>query len=624
MSRITLNSNIAALNAQRRLGQSTSSLRDSFVRLSSGLRINSAADDAAGLAISEDLKVDARVYGQGIRNINDAISLLSVAEGATRELSNILIRQTELAEQAANGTLSNAQRTALDQEAQELSREYSRIIATTSFNGLDVLNGDANATRVQSGYGENGALRFSLGEGLAQTAGDGTYGAINTFKAFPGAGIPPEAALADFNRDGFLDIATPQSTFNNVQLLLGNGDGSFSFGNFQDTSGDNPRAITTTDLNNDGIMDLVTGDRDGQSISALLGNGDGTFQAGVSFAAAGLGVTFVDSGDFNNDGNQDIAVRGFGTGTVAILLGTGSGSFGAATTLDTATLDLAVADLNGDGRDDIVRGGGGTGDVRVFLSNGDGSFAAAGDYNLPNEGRGIALADFTGDGIIDIVAAAPSGSASQLLIGSGDGSFSLGASIDLAGGSEDITAVDINGDGAVDLIATSTADTEINAVLNNGDGTFQTALETSIGGNPSGHFVGDFNNDGAVDILSHFAGVAEFSLQFGNTQTGGSAVNIDLSTRVAALDSLDTLEAVLAGVGEELGNIGAVQSRLDTAVSNLRVMQENVITASSQISNADVAEESARLTKNTILQQAGIAVLAQANLSPQLALSLIS
>ncbi len=97
MGSITINSNQYSLNAQRRLGEATSSLSQSFNRLSSGLRINKAADDAAGLSISESLKADARIFNQGVRNLYDGLSLLSVADGALSELSNIAIRLNELA-----------------------------------------------------------------------------------------------------------------------------------------------------------------------------------------------------------------------------------------------------------------------------------------------------------------------------------------------------------------------------------------------------------------------------------------------------------------------------------------------------------------------------------------------
>ena len=121
VSRLTINSNIPALNAQRSLGNATRQLGESFTRLSSGLRINKSSDDAAGLAISESLKSDTRLFNQGVRNLNDGLSLLNVADGALNELTNIVTRLSELAEQSSNGTFSNKQRLALDKEAQSVS-----------------------------------------------------------------------------------------------------------------------------------------------------------------------------------------------------------------------------------------------------------------------------------------------------------------------------------------------------------------------------------------------------------------------------------------------------------------------------------------------------------------------
>jgi flagellin-like hook-associated protein FlgL len=123
---ITINSNLASLNTQRRLGENSKALEQCYTRLSSGMRINRASDDAAGLAVSESLNVDAKVFTQGIRNLNDGISLTNIAEGALHELSTITIRQRELATQAANGTLSLVQRQALNQEANALVSEFNR------------------------------------------------------------------------------------------------------------------------------------------------------------------------------------------------------------------------------------------------------------------------------------------------------------------------------------------------------------------------------------------------------------------------------------------------------------------------------------------------------------------
>jgi flagellin len=135
-SSITINSNIPSLCAQRRLGESTQKLLSTYAHLSSGLRITKASDDAAGLALSESLNADARVFNEGMRNFNEAISLSNVSEGALRELASINTRQLELATQAANGVLSTAQRHALDEEANALVDEYNRIVQSTQFNDI--------------------------------------------------------------------------------------------------------------------------------------------------------------------------------------------------------------------------------------------------------------------------------------------------------------------------------------------------------------------------------------------------------------------------------------------------------------------------------------------------------
>ena len=132
---LTLGRNIASLRGIRQLNQTSTKLGKVFERLSSGLRINSASDDAAGLAVAESLRSDVRIVEQGLRNLNDGISLLRVADTAVESLSNIVARLEELSSQAANGTYTFEQRKALDDEAQALAREFTRIRESSEFNG---------------------------------------------------------------------------------------------------------------------------------------------------------------------------------------------------------------------------------------------------------------------------------------------------------------------------------------------------------------------------------------------------------------------------------------------------------------------------------------------------------
>lgn len=138
---ISINTNTTSLFAQKNLGMATSGLQDSMSRLSSGLRVRNAADDAAGLAISEDFKAKIRGLNQAHRNANDGVSLAQTADGALKEIGGMLTRMREVSVQARNGTLNTTQRGYLDDEFQELKSEVSRIASTTEFNGVKLLNG---------------------------------------------------------------------------------------------------------------------------------------------------------------------------------------------------------------------------------------------------------------------------------------------------------------------------------------------------------------------------------------------------------------------------------------------------------------------------------------------------
>lgn len=147
----TINTNLSSLNAQRNLNASQSSLATSMQRLSSGLRVNSAKDDAAGLAIAERMNAQIRGMNVAVRNANDGISLAQVAEGALSKLGDALQRMRELAIQARNATNSSADRDSLDKEYGELAAEMQRIIGATSFNGKHILGAEAGSQTFQIG-----------------------------------------------------------------------------------------------------------------------------------------------------------------------------------------------------------------------------------------------------------------------------------------------------------------------------------------------------------------------------------------------------------------------------------------------------------------------------------------
>jgi len=159
---ITINTNIASMNAQRNLGSTQRSLSGNLGRLSTGLRINTAADDAAGLAISEKLRAQIRSLGQAERNANDGVSLLQTAEGSMNEISGIMARMRELAVQAANGTLGDTERGFLNDEFAALSDEIDRIANVTEFNGTTLLDGSASGLTFQVGIGATSSDTLSV------------------------------------------------------------------------------------------------------------------------------------------------------------------------------------------------------------------------------------------------------------------------------------------------------------------------------------------------------------------------------------------------------------------------------------------------------------------------------
>ncbi|MGE3173897.1 MAG: flagellin [Planctomycetota bacterium] len=171
---LRVNTNIASINAQRNTAQVTSRLARNFQRLSTGLRISTAADDAAGLAISERLRAQVRSLGQAARNANDGISLVQVGEGALNEVSNILVRLRELAIQAANGSSSSADKNTIKEEFDSLVSEIDRIAQSTDFNGVKLLDGTSSAVQFQVGINTAAnidVLSVSLTAALATNLG---------------------------------------------------------------------------------------------------------------------------------------------------------------------------------------------------------------------------------------------------------------------------------------------------------------------------------------------------------------------------------------------------------------------------------------------------------------------
>lgn len=636
---VTIRSNISALQSERAFARNSASLSEVYQRLSSGQRINRASDDAAGLAVAESLNTDARVFAQGIRNINDGIAAVSIAESALGELSSIVIRIRELATQSSNGTLGANQRKALDEEAQELSKEFLRISKTTKFNGINLTDGTLEELRIQGGFGESGAVVSSLGGAIGTgTVGDKLSIAAQDDEAF-------EVCTGDLDGDGIADLVTfgrseqdeyPFDPFGEILLFRGKGDGSFEAA--ERISSSSPVTLASAllgDVNSDGFLDFVTAGS--SQAKVFLNQGDGTFYEAATYETGSSTTNGLALGDLNNDGILDLVTTGEGatTGTATVFIGRGDGTFDSLGTVATETFAskaVSLADLNGDNILDMVTSGvSGATQLSIFYGRGDGTFNEAATLAPSVLADSISFADLDSNGTLDIIAE------TDIWINQGNGDFAKVLDSGIAPGhSIDAQAVgDLNGDGVFDLAVAGHVvgyNGEATIYLGRGDGTFVESQTMMTEGGPndgfsSGLCLGDLDGDGVLDIVTagNGYGVGEVSVFISNTKDGVSPLlPFDLSTMAGARQAQSMLDRKLDQLNAQRGTIGAFESRLEVARNTLDVSRENFKAAESRIKDADTAEEASRLVRLQVLEQASAAILGQANLQPTLAIRLLN
>lgn len=474
-----INTNIASLNAQNNLAKSQSGLATSLERLSSGLRINSAKDDAAGLAIASRMTGQINGMNQAARNANDAISLAQTADGGLASISNNLQRMRELAVQSANATNSATDRAALQEEMGQLNAEIDRVASTSQFNGINLLDGSFSNQSFQVGANANQTI--SMGTiGSARTSALGLY---NGFASTSLGAITNGAASALS-----VTLAGPGTTYNLGSIAT-------------DAS-----AIANA-VNQQGIKGLTA------TAAATVATGTttttGTAIGTASFTLNGLSISVANtsatagSGGVGNRANALAAINAVSASTGVVASDNGSG------------LVLTAAD-----------------------------------------GRNIAVAGF----------AAGTATASTLA------DFGLGG------------------------LATTTS-------------TVSVSYQASAGSTVTGV------------TFSAGAGLAGSTVSVGSTGTALSA--IDVTTAANATTALVAIDAALSAVNSERATLGAYQNRFSSAVDNLQTTSENLSASRARIQDADFAAETADMTRNQILQQAGVSVLSQANQAPQLALKLL-
>ncbi|MBN8548365.1 MAG: VCBS repeat-containing protein [Deltaproteobacteria bacterium] len=611
---VTIGSNISALRVQRQLNATTQSVASVSERLASGQRINRASDDAAGLAIASRLGSDQRVYSQAIRNANDGISALNIAQGALSESSTIITRLRELAEQSANGTFTRTQRVTMDKEAQQLVEEYNRIVASTSFNGLNLFAAGENPLSIQMGYGTSGQITFSYSSDInRKKLTDHTVAT-----GYSGSGGLITSRTGDLNGDGRDDIAIYDPLDSQyLQVNYGQADGTFTTGTkirWNNTITGTLQDFKIMDANADGSNDIVFAT---STMTAMkINQGGGSFNL-TSTTLGGASATLV-SGDFNGDNKTDIF--GVTTNTTGImLLGSGGGFLAAvATTLDaTGSGSYQAIDSNGDGKDELTYIT--SSSNAVVTSYASGKFQTL--QTLGSSVTSMATGDIDHNGTIDIIV--NKGGITSLLLGTGDGSF----------GAETLTAYsitgsgsirDVDGDGIADIVYTYDDGDTTYGYWRKGTGNGEFGAELSLGlGGRAGVLVqlGDFNGDGLVDMV--LDNLVTNATAVSNGEDTTSIARQDLTTRKAALATLTYLDTLATNISKALGKIGSAQSRISTSLGVLQASQENFAAAESRIRDTDVAFDAASLTRFQILQQTASALLASANQQPALALRLL-
>jgi len=487
---LTVNTNIASLTAQRNLTASQGDLSTSLQRLSSGLRINSAKDDAAGLAISERFTSQIKGLNQGVRNANDGISLAQTAEGALKEVSSNLQRIRELAVQSANATNSVSDRTALQAEVAQLVAEVDRVAQNTKFNGIALLDGTFTSKAFQVGADANETVSITAITSARTSAIGGSFTSTTT-SGTVGSNV--------------IDQSTNAVTINGVNVVSTVGDG----------------------VSTDG-----TSDTSAKAKAAAIN------------ATAGTGVTATATTTISG-GTTDISTNGAVDGdTITLTINGQSTTF--------ATSDVSDASVS---RDEIAAG--------INLISGATGVTAS------NDGTGITLTAADGRNIV-ISGPTPGG----------------------AGGASTDTLADLG--------INATSGTAVR-------GTLSLSSTSSLG----------------IQVVQTVAGTIGTITNQTATGSGVAISNASVATVSGANETITAVDNALSSISSIRSDLGSYQSRFESVVANAQTAAENLSASRSRIMDADFAAETAQLTKSQILQQSGIAMLAQANSIPQNVLALL-
>jgi hypothetical protein len=346
---------------------------------------------------------------------------------------------------------------------------------------------------------------------------------------------PGSVEIADFNKDGFQDLAVTSETDSSVIILLGNGKGKFiPATNSPFYAGSMPNDIVVRDFNRDGNMDLAFANHEKQYLTVLLGNGKADFTPAKNspFRTKGLPHTHgIAAGDFNNDGRTDLATDSWGNDQVEILFGDEQSFFNPQTALfkvgKRPYQRLRAADLNNDGMDDIVTTNTESNNVTVLLSNGNGGFveAAGSPFACGDNPFGLAIGDINADGKPDLAIINSPGSMGEgrgkngmtVLVGDGKGKFTMmkGSPFEAGRIPNRIAIGDVNGDGVNDIVSSDNGSNKIYLFKMNSNGSILSQITIEVGNQPKGVAITDLNGDKKAEIVVCNNADNEITIVFG-------------------------------------------------------------------------------------------------------------
>ena len=618
---LSINTNLASHNAQRHLQQSGSTLATSMQRLSSGLRVNSAKDDAAGLAIAERMHAQTRGLGVAARNATDGISLAQTAEGALGKMGDMLQRMRALAVQSANATNSDSDRQALQSELGQLRSEIDRVAKTTTFNGQHLLNGRFAGGVFQ--VGAHAGEQITVGDitnAQAHRLGQVTYGASTT-------GPIQASAITDLSAIAAGTLKIRIGTQEEVSL-----DAIAAASSGQERLGQIVAAINAKTADT-GLSAFLVEDRstpETYTVELRRQGTEGVAISGFTAAATGvgrnpattsLGISAAVEGEYTLSSGflADLQSR--------TLLTNGTNAYALAPQLNPQHINLVHAylydyqmQLSAQASASIDQAFIEFANVIVPLAYGDQTAntpATKLDPNLPGADpqRWRVLVD----------GGSPSEVATVLqTIQDALGALSTTLT-EALGDQQNITLQRF--DDSYKHITTTHTWTQVNAAVSN----LNTQLVNDLGGtalniptltaNSSEADIQAVREMVMANASSLVNGGFGITTQQIHTYTG--LEDIAITTQAGAWEALVHMDAAIDQVNRARADLGALQTRFEKSIDNIQIMQENTAAARSRIVDADYAQETAQLSRTQILQQAGTAMVAQANQLPQNVLSLL-